>query len=81
MKRNQLSFKFKANTPAFQLLLNVASDYLKANYHKVTSDCLYLLSCDRALGLDKTYSNSEDPEDEQSNQNDTPFSRLMDGKY
>lgn len=46
----------------------------------VTSDCLYLLSCDRALGLDKTYNNSEDPEDEQSNQNDTPFSRLMDGK-
>ena len=47
----------------------------------VTSDCLYLLSYDRALGLDKTYNNSEDPEDEQSNQNDTPFSRLMDGKY
>ena len=47
----------------------------------VTSDCLYLLSCYRALGLDKTYNNSEDPEDEQSNQNDTPFSRLMDGKY
>lgn len=45
----------------------------------VISILLIVYGSFRALGLDKAYSNSEDPEDEQSNQNDTPFSRLMDG--
>lgn len=33
----------------------------------------------RALGLDATFSGSEDPDEEQINQNDSPFARLMDG--
>lgn len=33
----------------------------------------------RALGLDTTFSGSEDPDEEQTNQNDSPFARLMDG--
>lgn len=34
----------------------------------------------RALGLDSTFSGSEDPDEEQTTQNDSPFARLMDGK-